>query len=65
MNAIGKVALLQNREYREEDTINSIKCVTMEDILRVIPIVLDESQLCASFVGRIEHQEEALLRALK
>lgn len=65
MNAIGKVALLQNREYREEDTINSIECVTMEDILRVIPIVLDESQLCASFVGRVEHQEGALLRALK
>ena len=47
MNTIGKVALLQNREYREEDTINSIECVTMEDIRRVIPIVLDESQLCA------------------
>ena len=65
MNAIGKVALVQNREYREEDTINSIECVTMEDILRVIPIVLDESQLCAAFVGRVEHQEGALLRALK
>ena len=65
MNAIGKVALLQNREYREEDTINSIECVTMEDIQRVIPIVLDESQLCASFVGRVEHQADALLRALK
>ena len=65
MNTIGKVALLQNREYREEDTINSIECVTMEDIRRVIPIVLDESQLCASFVGRVAHQEDALLQALK
>lgn len=65
MNTIGKVALLQNREYREEDTINSIECVTMEDIRRVIPIVLDESQLCASFVGRVAHQEDVLLQALK
>ena len=65
MNTIGKVALLQNREYREEDTINSIECVTMEDIRRVIPIVLDESQLCASFVGRVAHQEDALLQAIK
>lgn len=65
MNVIGKVALLQNREYREEDTLNCIECVTMEDILRVIPVVLDESQMCVSFVGRVDHQRDALLNALK
>lgn len=65
MNVIGKVALLQNREYREEDTLKHIECVTIDDILRVIPTVLDESQMCASFVGRVEHQRDALLSTLK
>jgi len=65
MNAIGKVALLQNREYRQEDTIRNIECVTMEDIERIIPKVLNESNLCASFVGRVEHQRGKLLQALK
>lgn len=65
MNVIGKVALLQNREYREEDTLNRIACVTIKDVEDMIPIVLDESQMCASFVGRVEHQRDALLQSLK
>lgn len=65
MNVIGKVALLQNREYREEDTLNRIACVTIKDVEDVIPTVLDESQMCASFVGRVEHQRDALLQSLK
>lgn len=65
MNVIGKVALLQNREYREEDTLNRIACVTIKDVEDMIPTVLDESQMCASFVGRVEHQRNALLQSLK
>lgn len=65
MNVIGKVALLQNREYREEDTLNRIACVTIKDVEDMIPTVLDESQMCASFVGRVEHQRDALLQSLK
>ena len=56
---------LQNREYREEDTLNRIACVTIKDVEDMIPTVLDESQMCASFVGRVEHQRDALLQSLK
>lgn len=65
MNVIGKTALLQEREYRMEDTLNRIECVTIEDIMRIIPLVLDESQMCASFVGRVDGQRDALLAALR
>lgn len=65
MNVIGKVALLQGREYRLEDTLNRIECVTIEDIMQIIPRVLDESQMCASFVGRVEDRRDALLAALR
>ena len=60
MNAIGKVALLQNREYIEAETINRIACVTMEDISAVIETVLDGTKLCAAFVGRTEPHADAL-----
>lgn len=64
MNAIGKAALLQKREYSEADILNHIECVTINDINRVIPIVLDESQMCASFVGRVARHKKALLNAI-
>ncbi len=60
MNAIGKVALLQNREYIEAETINRITCVTMEDINAAIKTVLDGTKLCAAFVGRTEPHADAL-----
>lgn len=64
MNALGKVALLQNREYSEEETLRRIECVTIEDIRRIVPTVLDESNLCAAFAGRVETQREAIEAAL-
>jgi predicted Zn-dependent peptidase len=57
MNAIGKELLLQKREYREEETLSRIECVTMDDILRILPVCLDPDHLCAAFVGR--HVEDA------
>lgn len=60
MNAIGKVALLQNREYSEEETIDRIECVTMEDIQKTISRMIDKKNLCACFVGRINAAEKEL-----
>lgn len=65
MSALGKVALLQNREYNEAETIRRIECVTMEDIQRILPTVLDESNLSAAFVGRVERQRTAIEAALE
>ena len=62
MNAIGKVALLQNREYSEEETIRKISRVTMDDINRIIPVVLNEENLCVAFVGRVNKQKDKLNR---
>ena len=64
MNTLGKVALLQNREYDEAETLRRIECVTMEDIRRIVPVVLDETNLCAALVGRVEGQQAALEAAL-
>ena len=65
MSALGKVALLQNREYNEAETIRRIECVTMDDIQRILPTVLDESNLSAAFVGRVERQRTAIEAALE
>ncbi len=54
MNAIGKVLLLQKREYNEAETLSRIECVTMEDIERIIPVCLNTENLCAAFVGRVD-----------
>ena len=64
MNALGKVALLQNREYSETETLRRIECVTMKDIRRIVPIVLNEENLCAAFAGRVETQQTAIEAAL-
>lgn len=52
MNAIGKVLLLQKREYNEAETLKRIECVTMEDIERILPICLCADDMVAAFVGR-------------
>lgn len=64
MNAIGKVLLLQKREYNEAETLSRIECVTMDDIERIIPVCLDTRNLCASFVGRVEPHKQALEKLL-
>lgn len=59
MNAIGKVALLQNREYDEARTLESIACVTMEDIASAIDFALDPKNFVAALVGRsLPHEKK-------
>jgi len=60
MNALGKVLLLQKREYDEAETIRRIECVTMEDVERVAPVCLDLENACAALAGRVEKQKAAL-----
>ncbi len=64
MNALGKMLLLQKREYNEQETIRRIECVTMEDIERIMPVCLDISQLSTALVGRVKKQKDALLEKL-
>lgn len=65
MNALGKMLLLQNREYNEQETIRRIECVTMEDIERILPVCLDLSQASTALVGRIKKQKPALAEKLR
>lgn len=60
MNALGKVLLLQKREYNEQGTIRRIECVTMEDIERILPVCLDWDQAAAALVGRVKKRKPAL-----
>lgn len=60
MNVIGKVALLQNKIYNEQETIRRIESVTMEDVLSVIPKALDDSCLSGAFVGRVEKYQKQM-----
>ena len=64
MNALGKVLLLQKREYNERETIRRIECVTMEDIERILPVCLDLNQASTAFVGRVKKQKPALKKLL-
>lgn len=60
MNALGKVLLLQKREYDEAETIRRIECVTMEDIERILPVCLDWQNACTALVGRVKKHRSAL-----
>ena len=64
MNALGKMLLLQKREYNEQETIRRIECVTMEDIERIMPVCLDLGQMSTALVGRVKKQKAALLEKL-
>ncbi|MDL2258295.1 insulinase family protein [Eubacteriales bacterium OttesenSCG-928-K08] len=63
MNALGKTLLLLNREYNEQEAIRRIEAVTQEDIMRVIPKVLDIENLATVCVGKLKKQEKEI-RAL-
>lgn len=60
MNALGKNALLLNRLYDQQETIRRIESVTMEDIRRILPMVLDENNMATVCVGKVKKQEQAL-----
>lgn len=65
MNALGKTALLLNRLYSEEETLRRIESVTMEDIQRIAPYVLDESNMATVCVGRVNKLEDRLKTLLR
>lgn len=57
MNALGKTALLLNRVYNEQETIQRIESITQEDVERLIPTVLDINNTSTVCVGRVKKQE--------
>ena len=65
MNALGKMLLLQKREYSEEETLRRIECVTMEEIEKIIPICLDLNNASTALVGRVTKRKNELLDALR
>lgn len=65
MNAIGKVALLQNREYNMDDTLNRIECVTIGHINRILPTVLNADNRCFAAVGNVRAHEREMCRMLE
>lgn len=65
MNALGKVLLLQKREYNEQETIRRIECVTMEDIERILPACLDWNEAATAMVGRLKKRKPALEKLLQ
>ena len=64
METIGRTALLQKREYTEAQILEKMDCVTIEQVEAVIPVVLDETNLCAAFAGRVGKARRELRTAL-
>ncbi len=64
METAGRTALLQKREYTEAQTLEKMDCVTIEQVEAVIPVVLDETNLCAAFAGRVDSVKQELKAAL-
>ncbi len=64
METIGRSALLQKREYTEAQILGKMDCVTIEQVEAVIPVVLDEANLCAAFAGRVGKARRELRNAL-
>lgn len=64
MNALGKVMLLQKREYNEAETLRQIECVTMDDIDRILSVCMNTDNLCTAVIGRVECNREKLERLL-
>jgi predicted Zn-dependent peptidase len=58
MNALGKTALLLDKLYSEEDTLRRIEGVTLEDIRRILPKVLDVQNMSIVCVGRVHKREK-------
>ncbi|MDL2234907.1 insulinase family protein [Christensenellaceae bacterium OttesenSCG-928-L17] len=65
MSALGKSELLLRRQYNEEENIRRIEAITMDDIMRIIPTVLDVKNMSTVCVGRISRQEAQLREMLQ
>ena len=60
MNALGKTALLLDKLYSEGDTLRRIEGVTLEDINRILPMVLDIQNMSVVCVGRVKKREKEM-----
>jgi len=59
-NAIGKMELLLHKVSTEEEIIRRIEEITLDDVMAIIPKVLDPNAMCASAVGRVDALSEKL-----
>jgi predicted Zn-dependent peptidase len=64
MNAIGKSELLRGIVYTEEEVMRRIEKVSMDDIMNIIPHVMDRTNITGAFVGRMKKQAEAVEKLL-
>lgn len=60
MSAIGKGLLLRERVYTEEEILQRIERVTRENVLDMLPELLDESRMSVALVGRMDGQKERI-----
>ncbi len=65
MNALGKTALLQNKLYNEQETYDRIESVTIEDVERILPLILDIENTATVCVGRIKKREQEIKELLE
>ncbi|OQB25307.1 MAG: Protease 3 precursor [Firmicutes bacterium ADurb.Bin182] len=64
MNAIGKSELLRGVVYTEEEIMQRIERVSMDDVIAIVPHVLDESNISGAFVGRMKNQAASFEKLL-
>jgi predicted Zn-dependent peptidase len=59
-NAIGKSELLRGAVYTDEEIMARIEKITQDDVMAIIPEILDLDNMAASFVGRVNAQEKQI-----
>ena len=64
MNALGKTSLLLDKLYSEEETLSRIEGVTLDDIQRILPKVLDINNMSTVCVGKVKKHEKELRELL-
>jgi predicted Zn-dependent peptidase len=65
MSALGKTALLLNKEYDLEATLNRIECVTIEAVKEAAASLLSPEAASFCAVGRVGNVKDALISAVK
>lgn len=61
-SALGKGELMYNRVDTEEELIKRIESVSMDDVMEIIPHVLNTDRMAGAFVGRIGKRESEVKR---
>ncbi len=64
-SAIGKAELLLGEVMSEEELLSRLERIRMEDVLSIIPYVLDEEKLCASIVGKLGKESKEIETMVK